>query len=93
RETDEGYHALFAVSLNPTRTRTPEETVAKIKEQIRAACLGVASAVELPQTESGVKDKIAVHCIELLIEKAREIQQEKVFNRQTRDPRINDPRI
>ncbi|KAJ6528118.1 hypothetical protein B0H19DRAFT_1214630 [Mycena capillaripes] len=71
RETDEGYHALFA----PGKPRTPADTVAKIKEQIRSACLGVASVVENLQTESGVKDKISVHWIELLLDRARKIQQ------------------
>ncbi|KAJ7857220.1 hypothetical protein B0H13DRAFT_2237721 [Mycena leptocephala] len=88
-ETDEGYHALFA----PGEPRTPADTVAKIKEQIRSACLGVATAVENLQTESGVKDKISVHWIELLLNRAREIQQERVYNRETRDPRLNDPKI
>ncbi|KAF8144015.1 hypothetical protein K438DRAFT_2103021 [Mycena galopus ATCC 62051] len=89
RETNEGYHALFS----PGTPRKPEETIAKIKEQIRAACRGVANAVEVLQTESGVKDKIAMHWIEQLIEKAREINQERVFNRDTRDPRLNDSKI
>ncbi|KAJ7862001.1 hypothetical protein B0H14DRAFT_3615236 [Mycena olivaceomarginata] len=89
RETEEGYHALFA----PGKPRTPADTVAKIKEQIRSACLGVASVVENLQTESGVKDKISVHWIELLLDQARKIQQERVYNRDTRDLRLNDPRI
>ncbi|KAF7360900.1 hypothetical protein MSAN_01119700 [Mycena sanguinolenta] len=73
RETNEGYHALFA----PGTPRKPEETIAKIKEQIKAACRGVATAVEIEQ----------------LIEKARGINQERVFNRDTRDPRLNDSKI
>ncbi|KAJ6538220.1 hypothetical protein DFH09DRAFT_930637 [Mycena vulgaris] len=89
RESDEGYHALFS----PGPPRAPEETVAKIKEQIRSACLGVASAVELLQTESGVKDKISVHWISQLIEMAREKQRERVYNHDTRDPRLSDPKI
>ncbi|KAJ6549107.1 hypothetical protein DFH09DRAFT_1262788 [Mycena vulgaris] len=89
RESDEGYHGLYF----PARTRKPEETVEKIKEQIKLACLGVASAVEQLQTESGVKDKIAVHWIELLVEKARSVQKDRVYNRETRDPRLNDTKI
>ncbi|KAJ7354303.1 hypothetical protein DFH08DRAFT_691283 [Mycena albidolilacea] len=68
RKTDEGYHALYS-------TGKPKETVTKVKKQIRAACLGVSAAVEQLQTDSGVKDKISVHWIGLLIEKAREIQK------------------
>ncbi|KAJ6545514.1 hypothetical protein B0H19DRAFT_1212296 [Mycena capillaripes] len=82
RETDEGYHALFA----PGKPRTPADTVAKIKEQIRSACLGVASVVENLQTESGVKDKISVHWIELLLDRARKFSKHG-------DPRLNDPKI
>ncbi|KAJ7832377.1 hypothetical protein B0H13DRAFT_2240461 [Mycena leptocephala] len=89
RESDEGYHALFS----PGKTRKPEDTIAKIKEQIRSACLGVASAVDKLQTDSGVKDKIASHWIGLLIEMAKSAQQERVFNRGTRDPQLNDPKI
>ncbi|KAJ7807985.1 hypothetical protein B0H14DRAFT_2609270 [Mycena olivaceomarginata] len=77
----------------PGKTRKPEETVTKIKEQIRAACLGVAAAVEQLQTDSGVKDKISVHWIGLLIDKAREIQKQRIFNHETRDPRLGDAKI
>ncbi|KAJ6595239.1 hypothetical protein DFH09DRAFT_906296, partial [Mycena vulgaris] len=89
RETDEGYDALFS----PGKTRTPEETIAQIKEQIKAACLGVETAVEALQTATGVKDKIAVHWIEQLIQKAREMQKERVYDGATRDPRLNDKHI
>ncbi|KAJ7318546.1 hypothetical protein DFH08DRAFT_917520 [Mycena albidolilacea] len=60
---------------------------------IRAACLGVAAAVEQLQTDSGVKDKISVHWIGLLIDKAREIQKQRIFNHETRDPRLGDAKI
>ncbi|KAJ7758185.1 hypothetical protein DFH07DRAFT_772651 [Mycena maculata] len=71
----------------------PEQTFQKIEEQIQSAYLGVAAAVELLQTESGVKDKIAAHWIQLLTEKARAMQKAQVFNRDTRDPRLNDSKI
>ncbi|KAJ6590924.1 hypothetical protein B0H10DRAFT_2330640 [Mycena sp. CBHHK59/15] len=89
RETDDGYHALFG-TVTP---RTPEETILDIKKQIKAACLGVATAVEKLQTETGVKDKISVHWINQLIEKARDVQKERIYDRDTRDPRLNDNRI
>ncbi|KAJ7895802.1 hypothetical protein B0H13DRAFT_1885413 [Mycena leptocephala] len=79
RETDEGYHALFARG----KTRTPEDTKVKIKEQFKSACLGVATAVDKLRTESGVKDMIAFHWIELLLEQARKIQEERVYNHET----------
>jgi hypothetical protein len=53
---------------------------------------GRVKVVQL-QMDSGVKDKIAVHWIDLLIEKARLLQQERVYNRDTRDKRLNDTRI
>ena len=37
-----------------------------------------------------MKDKIAVHWIEQLIQKAREIQKERVYDGATRDRRLND---
>ncbi|KAJ7035397.1 hypothetical protein C8F04DRAFT_1210324 [Mycena alexandri] len=86
REDDSGGSA-------PGKPRTPEDTVAKIKEQIKVACLGVAGDVEDLQTESGVKDKTAVHWMKLLIERARQEQHERVYNHDTRDPRLNDTRI
>ncbi|KAJ6588300.1 hypothetical protein B0H19DRAFT_1247985 [Mycena capillaripes] len=55
-KTDEGYHALYL----PGKTWKPEETATKIKEQIRAACLGVAAAVEQLQADSG-QDKYVWH--------------------------------
>ncbi|KAF8147592.1 hypothetical protein K438DRAFT_1910535 [Mycena galopus ATCC 62051] len=89
RETDQGYHALYS----PGKARTPKETIERITKQIKTACLGVESAVEALQTETGVKDKIATHWIGLLIEKAREVQKERVYNHATRDPRLNDKNI
>jgi hypothetical protein len=40
-----------------------------------------------------VKDKISVHWISQLIEKAREKQREQVYNHDTRDSRLSDPKI
>lgn len=73
--------------------RTPEETIESIKAQIKAACLGVAKGVEKLQTETGVKDKISTHWINLLIDKARALQQQRIYNADTRDERLNDRRI
>ncbi|KAJ7784239.1 hypothetical protein B0H16DRAFT_1295984 [Mycena metata] len=89
RETDEGYHALFGT----VEVRTPEETVKSIKSHIKAACLGVAQTVADLQTETGVKDKISTHWIKLLLEKARTIQQERVYDPNTRDARLSDRTI
>ncbi|KAJ7892224.1 hypothetical protein B0H13DRAFT_1625696 [Mycena leptocephala] len=86
REIDEGYHAQF----EPGIPRTPEETVATIKEQIWTACLGVQDAVDAIQTRTGVKDKTAVFWIDQLIEKARAFQNERITDPRTRDRRLND---
>ncbi|KAJ6625360.1 hypothetical protein B0H10DRAFT_2174244 [Mycena sp. CBHHK59/15] len=44
--------------------------------QIRLATYGVAAHVDALQTETGTKDKIAQHWIEILIQKSREMQVE-----------------
>ncbi|KAJ7022964.1 hypothetical protein C8F04DRAFT_1307008 [Mycena alexandri] len=86
REDDSGGSA-------PGKTRKPEETVEKIKEQIKTACLGVESKVDELQSASGVKDKTVVHWIGLLIARAREVQRQRVYDHNTRDPRLSDTKI
>jgi hypothetical protein len=76
--------------FQPGIPRTPEETVATIKEQIWTACLGVQDAVDAIQTRTGVKDKTAVFWIDQLIEKARAFQNERITDPRTRDRRLND---
>ncbi|KAJ6521748.1 hypothetical protein B0H10DRAFT_1975099 [Mycena sp. CBHHK59/15] len=66
--------------------RTPEETILTIKRQIKAACLSVAYALKKIQTDTGVKDKSS-------LERARKIQQEQIYNPDTRDPPLNDHKI
>ncbi|PSR72983.1 hypothetical protein PHLCEN_2v11149 [Hermanssonia centrifuga] len=57
--------------------RNPTETVSAIKQQLYAAGSGIKDRVENLQTETGVKDKIAQYWIEILIVKARALQQER----------------
>jgi hypothetical protein len=45
-----------------------------VLEQIRLATLGVESHVETLQTNTGVKDKIAQHWIDILIKESRRLQ-------------------
>lgn len=40
------------------------------------------------QRESGVKDKIAQHWIEIVLKKAKEEQHRRITNKNTRDPRL-----
>jgi hypothetical protein len=45
-----------------------------VLEQIRLATLGVESHIETLQTNTGVKDKIAQHWIDILIKESRRLQ-------------------
>ncbi|KAH9925298.1 uncharacterized protein B0H18DRAFT_933788 [Fomitopsis serialis] len=85
RETDEVYHQHFS----PSRLRTAIETRAAVIAQLRLAALGVAKDVEDLQTKTGVKDKLAERWIQQLLQRAREEQQLRLYNRETRDPRLN----
>lgn len=74
--------------FQPGEPRTPSETRKTIKEQLWTACLGVQEAVDTIQTETGVKDKIATHWVSVLIEKARQLQQDWLFS-PARNQRLN----
>ncbi|KAI0079426.1 hypothetical protein K474DRAFT_1617769 [Panus rudis PR-1116 ss-1] len=86
KESNEGYHAL----LQPSRARTREDTVEQVKRQLFAAGLGVQETISAMQTESGVKDKIAQHWIDLLVEVFPDVQQERIRNPATCDARLKD---
>jgi hypothetical protein len=45
-----------------------------VLEQIRLATLGVESHIEMLQTNTSVKDKIAQHWIDILIKESRQLQ-------------------
>ncbi|TFY51089.1 hypothetical protein EVJ58_g10745, partial [Rhodofomes roseus] len=85
RETDEMYHQHFS----PSRLRTAVETRAAVIAQLKLAALGVAKDVEDLQTKTGVKDKLAEHWIQILLQRAKQEQQLRLHNRATRDPRLN----
>jgi hypothetical protein len=61
-----------------------------IHKQIFIAGRGVQDAVDKEQTKTGVKDVTACHWIQILIEKARQLQHDRIKNEATRDPRLND---
>ncbi|KAI1788974.1 hypothetical protein LXA43DRAFT_893623 [Ganoderma leucocontextum] len=84
RETDQGYEQHFS----PGAARTVENTLTAIQEQIRAAALGVAKTVSDLQTKTGVKDPLAEYWIQQLITQARDLQQVRIKNSATRDPRL-----
>lgn len=42
---------------------------------------------------TGVKDKISEHWIAILVKRSRELQQARIYNQQTRDPRLSDKNL
>ena len=71
KESDEGYHALYEVG-NP---RKIADNLDSIKAQLELASHGVAAPIEAKQTETGVKDKIAQHWIDIMLERARNLKK------------------
>ncbi|KAJ7836514.1 hypothetical protein B0H13DRAFT_1913006 [Mycena leptocephala] len=78
RETDEGYSALYA----PGERR---------QTNVWMACLGDQTTLDMLYKSTGVKDKIAQYWIAQLLDKAKVAHQEKLSNRDTRDPELNNP--
>jgi hypothetical protein len=60
--------------------RTPQETVNAVEQQLWAACSGIQSSVDALQTQTGVKDKIAQHWINILVPTARQLLQQALSN-------------
>lgn len=73
--------------------RKPSNTLNEIQSQLWDACLGIQGNVETRQTITGVKDKISEHWIAILIKRSRELQQIRIYNLQTRDPRLSDKNL
>ena len=71
----------------------PKDTITTIQKQIFIACRGVQDAVDKEQMKMGVKDVTACHWVQILIEKARQLQNDRIKNEATRDPRLNNRRI
>ncbi|KAJ6610166.1 hypothetical protein B0H10DRAFT_2293750 [Mycena sp. CBHHK59/15] len=72
KECPNGYHSFYETG----QPRNVEEIRSCVLTQIRLATYGVAAHVDALQTETGTKDKIAQHWIEILIQKSREMQVE-----------------
>ncbi|KAJ7614819.1 hypothetical protein FB45DRAFT_1108964 [Roridomyces roridus] len=72
RESCDGYHAYYEAG----KPRNVEEIRNLVLEQIRVASYGVGTHVDHLQKSTGTKDKIAQRCIDILIDKAREMQAE-----------------
>ncbi|KAJ2922664.1 hypothetical protein H1R20_g14407, partial [Candolleomyces eurysporus] len=73
KSTDDGFHNLF--KQQPGIPRSVDKTLSNVKEQVQAACKGVAVAVTKKQKETGVKDSYTQFWIERLIEWSRERQK------------------
>ncbi|RXW15157.1 hypothetical protein EST38_g10696 [Candolleomyces aberdarensis] len=71
KSTDDGFHDFF----KPGVLRSVDNTLSNVKEQVRAACKGVAATVTKRQKETGVKDSYTQYWIERLIEWSRERQK------------------
>lgn len=55
------------------------------------ACLGNSSALDTSYKTTGVKDKISQFWISELLAKAKVAHQERLSDRSTRDPELNNP--
>jgi len=75
-------------TVQPDPPRHPENTVAVVHEQLRRAASGDKGGVEKLKTETGVKDKIAQHWFEILLEKAKEKMVTRCTNPKTKDARL-----
>ncbi len=89
--TDDGRLMLILVQCG--QARLASTTLADIHGQLWIAARGVAKTVADMQTESGVKDALAEYWIQQLITKAREEQQRRIRNPETRDHRLRGRRI
>ncbi|KAJ7444944.1 hypothetical protein FB451DRAFT_1434147 [Mycena latifolia] len=72
KECPDGYHSFYETG----QPRNVQEIRDCVLTQIGLATSGVAARVEALQTASGTKDKIAQHWIDILIQKARDMQTE-----------------
>ena len=103
KESDKGYHALFAVSddhnsnistielrvSKPGETRrTVSETVQIIKQEINLSCEGIACRVSELQTETGVKDRTAQYWIDRALERSSELLRQRLQEPTTQDHRL-----
>ncbi|KAL0565048.1 hypothetical protein V5O48_016984 [Marasmius crinis-equi] len=71
-ENVDGYYNCF---YKPGTPRNVQEIRLCVLEQLQLASLGIKDRVEGLQTESGVKDKISLHWISILLNQARKRQE------------------
>ncbi|KAJ6583705.1 hypothetical protein B0H10DRAFT_1833406, partial [Mycena sp. CBHHK59/15] len=69
-ESNDGYHSMHYAGL----PQFAAQTKATLEEQIRLAMYGVEAPISRLQTATGVKDKVAQHWIDILLEKARQMK-------------------
>ncbi|KAF8874151.1 hypothetical protein CPB84DRAFT_1690343 [Gymnopilus junonius] len=71
-ESDEGYHSLHFTGV----ARSAGETQKCLEKQLKTACYGIEKHVTDIQTETGTKDKITQHWIDILIQKCHEMKSQ-----------------
>ncbi|KAJ7697762.1 hypothetical protein B0H16DRAFT_1668990 [Mycena metata] len=80
KATDEGYHALFEVTLSSIPSagvpRTKEYIILQLEKQVKLACSGVLKPVKDLQTETGVKDVYTQFWIDGLISRFKEMRKD-----------------
>ncbi len=62
-------------SFQAGELRNRDEIVQNLQDQLHCAAHGVAQDVSNMQTETGTKDKITQHWIDILLEKAKEMKK------------------
>ncbi|KAE9393245.1 hypothetical protein BT96DRAFT_959108 [Gymnopus androsaceus JB14] len=70
-ESDAGYHALFCCGI----ARSAEETRNRLKDQLKAATMGIKSVVTEMQRGTGTKDKVAQYWIDILLDKSQHMKR------------------
>ncbi|PPQ75136.1 hypothetical protein CVT24_010098, partial [Panaeolus cyanescens] len=69
------YPDQILLDIQPGRHRSSSETLGRVKEQVYAACTGVAATVEKLQATTGVKDAYTQHWVDNLIARARDLKK------------------
>ncbi|KDR74877.1 hypothetical protein GALMADRAFT_99137 [Galerina marginata CBS 339.88] len=70
KESNEGYHEHYLTGIK----RSAEETRLELEKQIKLAMYGVEKPINETQTNTGTKDKVAQHWIDILLAKSRELK-------------------
>lgn len=72
KESDAGYHALYSSG----DLRSAADVKKCLVDQLDLACYGVEKPINEMQTATGIKDKIAQHWIDVLLQKSRQLKSD-----------------